>query len=156
MTELERKALLGDKQAQQECTEKGIWLCCPLCKSSELKICGDGSDIYHPGTLGYVDSIPNTIIWMTCDKCGLISGVEEIKIDSDGELLEDEAEKRLLANWNTRPAPPIGRCVECKHSPLLSSRTKGMRWCRKFRSEVNPNDFCSNFKPRESEENENN
>lgn len=113
MTELERKALLGDKQAQQECTEKGIWLCCPLCKSSELKICGDGSDIYDPGTLGYVDSIPNTIIWMTCDECGLTSGAEEIKIDSDGELLEDEAKKRLLANWNTRPAPPIGRCGEC-------------------------------------------
>lgn len=33
MTELERLALLGDKQAQKECTEKGIVLPCPKCLS---------------------------------------------------------------------------------------------------------------------------
>lgn len=31
MTELERRALLGDKQAQEECTRNGIALCCPIC-----------------------------------------------------------------------------------------------------------------------------
>ena len=31
MTELERRALLGDKEAQKECTEKGIVLPCPFC-----------------------------------------------------------------------------------------------------------------------------
>lgn len=31
MTELERKALLGDKGAQRECTEEGIVLPCPFC-----------------------------------------------------------------------------------------------------------------------------
>lgn len=31
MTELERKALLGDPEAQRECTEKGIALPCPCC-----------------------------------------------------------------------------------------------------------------------------
>lgn len=31
MTELERRAMLGDKQAQEECTEKGIALPCQLC-----------------------------------------------------------------------------------------------------------------------------
>ena len=31
MTDLERRALLGDKEAQKECTEKGIVLTCPVC-----------------------------------------------------------------------------------------------------------------------------
>lgn len=31
MTELERWALLGDAEAQCECTEKGIVLLCPKC-----------------------------------------------------------------------------------------------------------------------------
>lgn len=31
MTELERKALLGDQEAQRECTEKGIVLPCSRC-----------------------------------------------------------------------------------------------------------------------------
>lgn len=31
MTDLERRALLGDRQAQEECTEKGIMLPCPFC-----------------------------------------------------------------------------------------------------------------------------
>lgn len=31
MTELERRALMGDKKAQEECTEKGIVLPCPFC-----------------------------------------------------------------------------------------------------------------------------
>lgn len=31
MTDLERRALMGDRQAQEECTEKGIVLACPWC-----------------------------------------------------------------------------------------------------------------------------
>ena len=31
MTNLERRALLGDRQAQEECTKKGIVLACPFC-----------------------------------------------------------------------------------------------------------------------------
>ncbi len=37
MTDLERRALLGDREAQKECTEKGIVLPCPFC-GSEAKI----------------------------------------------------------------------------------------------------------------------
>lgn len=37
MTDLERRALLGDREAQEECTEKGIVLSCPFC-GSEAKI----------------------------------------------------------------------------------------------------------------------
>lgn len=31
MTNLERRALMGDRQAQRECTENGILLPCPFC-----------------------------------------------------------------------------------------------------------------------------
>lgn len=31
MTDLERRALLGDRQAQEECTRHGIVLPCPFC-----------------------------------------------------------------------------------------------------------------------------
>lgn len=32
MTELERRALMGDQKAQDECTKQGIVLPCPCCK----------------------------------------------------------------------------------------------------------------------------
>lgn len=35
MTDLERRALLGDRQAQDECTRRGIMLPCPFCGQSE-------------------------------------------------------------------------------------------------------------------------
>lgn len=38
MTELERRALLGDKEAQKECTEKGIMLPCPSCAGSFIEL----------------------------------------------------------------------------------------------------------------------
>lgn len=36
MTELERRALLGDKQAQAKCTDKGIVLPCPFCGNEPI------------------------------------------------------------------------------------------------------------------------
>ena len=35
MNEFERRALLGDKQAQEECTRQGIVQACPFCGRSE-------------------------------------------------------------------------------------------------------------------------
>lgn len=37
MTELERRALLGDAEAQRECTEKGIVLACPFCGNTNIR-----------------------------------------------------------------------------------------------------------------------
>lgn len=39
----------------------------------------------------------------------------------------------------------VGMCKECANSPDIGTHTKGMRWCRKFRSEVPPNGFCHLF-----------
>lgn len=51
-----------------------------------------------------------------------------------------ETEKDALKSWNTRPAPPIGRCGECRN------------WnegdC--YRQELTKStDYCSYFEPRE-------
>ena len=42
MTDLERRALLGDRQAQEECTRKGVVLPCPFCGGEAELIEEDG------------------------------------------------------------------------------------------------------------------
>ena len=103
--ELIRRALMGEKQAQEECTEKGIVLPCPCCK----------------GKAEYIEDFDAVI----CVDCGLSSEREY---------------KKAIEVWNTRPAPLIGRCGECKN------------WnggdC--YRQELTKSDdFCSYFEPRE-------
>lgn len=142
--ELIRRALLGDQDAQTECTEKGIALPCPKCFSDGVKIKGDGHDIYDPDTLGYIDSIPDSILYVTCDNCNLCSNCITVE---DGEERED-AEKRLIAEWNTRPAPPIGKCGEC----ALWKEEKecpGAFCCTITGMERESNDFCSEVEPKE-------
>lgn len=44
MGNLVRKALMGNKQAQEECTAEGIVLPCPFCGGNKIKtpyVCGD-------------------------------------------------------------------------------------------------------------------
>lgn len=107
--ELVRRALLGDKQAQEECTEKGIVLPCPFCGNENNIISNWG--MFR--------------VW--CPHC---------KAKSEDTLTTRDA----LKSWNARPAPPIGRCGECKN------------WnggdC--YRQELTKSDdFCSYFEPRE-------
>lgn len=138
--ELIRCALLGDEQAQQECTEKGIVLPCPKCFSDGVKIEGDGHDIYDPDTLGYLDSVPDSMLYVTCDSCNLCSNCVTVE---DGEERED-AEKRLIAEWNTRPAPPIGRCKDCENW------YKGHCAIGTFTlEETDAELFCGNYNPKE-------
>lgn len=83
MNDLERRALLGDRQAQEECTRRGIVLACPFCGGSDGKTLFKfvHSDLYaHKRTR----------------RCAL-----------DGMIIHN------VADWNRRPAPPIGRCEEC-------------------------------------------
>lgn len=46
MTDLERRALLGDREAQEECTRRGIALRCPICGRS-LEKTDDGTRYIH-------------------------------------------------------------------------------------------------------------
>ena len=125
MTELERRALLGDERAQQECTRQGIVLPCPLCA-------------------GKLEELITGNIFK-CHKCGCV-----FKFPLNGK---DFGLYELLEKINTRQAPPIGRCRDCKNSPDIGTKTKGMRWCRRFRAEVKQDGYCEGFKPKEREEN---
>lgn len=79
MTELERRALLGDRKAQEECTEKGIILPCPLCGGQADKVVYDSAGLY------------------VCKRC---------KIYKPFTIVVDGARK-ALAVWNTRSMPTV-------------------------------------------------
>lgn len=48
MNDLERRAVLGDRKAQEECTRLGIALPCPYCGNPMTKMAGW---IYHPNVM---------------------------------------------------------------------------------------------------------
>ena len=119
MNDLESRALLGDAEAQRECTEKGIVLGCPIC----------GTPLGLDTKIDFLFHVPNG--------CAL-SGVAINNIQSS------------IQRWNTRPAPPIGRCGECAYGiPYKEEHIicKG-RWTDKTY-----NDFCSDFVPKGGEGN---
>lgn len=94
--ELIRKSLMGDREAQEECTEKGIVLPCPFC-GKELR-----EHKTRKWTAAKDESINRTIVEHKAKTgCHLDNWVMDKELD--------------LESWNTRPAPPIGRCGECKN-----------------------------------------
>ena len=117
MTELERRALLGDREAQKECTEKGIVLPCPFCREAKnlvvRNVCGDA--------------------FVECLRCHATSSLTS-------------SPDTTIKDWNTRPAPPIGRCVTCKH--LMFSDMYG-ECGRGYLGIVKPDDYCSYYESRE-------
>ena len=130
--ELICRALLGDQEAQKECTEKGILIPCPWCKG-EMQIC-------HGDTYGYYKT--------KCIRCG-------------AESPEKPSEWEAISRNNTRPAPSIGKCGECKYSrePTKQDYEKLDRYSLLHKDacvcayddpkEVWKFDFCSSFKPKE-------
>lgn len=116
MTDLERRALLGDSDAQNECTEKGIVLPCPFCGAEKAKVrhaCGD--------------------YFVECLKCHCTSSVTSTK-------------ETVIKDWNTRPAPPIGRCVECAY-------LKPWGECSNTGEMKSKDGFCNDFAPKGGDEN---
>lgn len=85
MTDLERRALLGDKQAQEECTRQGIVLPCWRC--------GGEAEVNELHTGG------KPIYAVACKKhyCGAYGA-------------GNASVPKAIEFWNTRPAPTIGRC----------------------------------------------
>ena len=129
MTDLVRRALLGDRQAQKECTRRGTVLPCPFCGGVAM--------------IEY-DTVSPFEYNVFCGDCGVMLGISEDK-------------QVAISEWNTRPAPPIGRCGECKHSTNPAALTMiygepGTLTCHHGpcnRRNVNENDFCSYFEPKE-------
>lgn len=122
-----RRALLGDKQAQKECTEKGIVLPCPICHGKiEQSLTGNR---------------------FMCKQCGFV-----FYTPISGNYRADEY-INIVHRFNTRPAPPIGRCGECEHY------NTNLHYCDILSQEPDygeghyvlmlPGDFCSYFEPRE-------
>lgn len=91
--ELVHRALMGDEQAQQECTEKGIVLPCPFC-GSDSKVFAD------------IDLFGVRCVDSTC-----------IGHDMRAEYYFRD---RTIEDWNTRPAQPVGKCKDCKYYTAMS------------------------------------
>lgn len=108
--ELIRRALLGDQEAQKECTEKCIVLPCPFCGSSKIKI--SKREVCH----------------YFCQNC---FAKAEATFTQQG----------ALASWNTRPAPPIGRCGEC--AAYIDNKCSNTGY---YKTEQG---YCNDFAPRE-------
>lgn len=130
MTDLERLALLGDRQAQEECTRKGIVLPCPCCSSEDISYRTSEGD-YDYGCGGF-----------RCWNCDL------------GQGYEFNTREEALAKWNTRPAPPVGSCKDCAEKEKATVNKKGYLVCPASGMDITDYDFCSWFKSMESKENE--
>lgn len=134
MTDLERRALLGDKQAREECTRSGIVLTCPLCgRAVTTRIRPEKGTV----TLSII-----------CVECRIERSVRVEMLDAEFRKIENEINK-LVNDWNTRPAPPIGRCVECEHWYKGYCVSSGP--CAA--EETNAEFYCPNFKPKGGEGN---
>ena len=113
--ELIRRALLGSREAQKECTRRGIVLPCPFCGSENTVISNWG-------------------LWRVwCQEC---------LGKSDDQLSQADA----IRKWNTRPAPPIGRCKDCFH---YHSEGPGVGYCSRDDQGREGTNFCSEFEPKE-------
>lgn len=133
MSDLERRALLGDKQAQEECTQQGIVLKRPLCgRAVTTRIRPEKGAV----TLSII-----------CVECRIERSVRVEMIDAEFRKIENEINK-LVNDWNTRPALPIGRCGECEHFDNEGKYPV----CRRTGLKIRSGDyFCSDFEPKGGE-----
>ena len=120
MNDLERRALLGDAEAQRECSERKITLPCPLC--------GGQADIVVSKDAGMI----------ICKRC---------KIYKPFTIVLDGVNKARRV-WNTRPAPPIGRCGECG---AYTSEGPGIGYCSDGTGKTDDG-YCDCFYPKGGED----
>lgn len=139
MTELERRALLGDKQAQEECTQKGIVLPCPMCS---------GTPVVKVKKAEY--GLSGTII--RCNVCGVYLFSPDAKAKSVPGAIRNvpiKNHKKIgIERWNTRPASPLGRCIDCANVCEVGDN---LVTCDIFERDMMPGDFCSQFEAKERE-----
>lgn len=127
MNDLERRALLGDAEAQRECSERKITLPCPLC--------GGQADIVVSKDAGMI----------ICKRCKLY---KPFTIVLDGV-------NKARRVWNTRPAPPIGRCEECAYWDKNTGECADAADIEvAYHRYTEPDFFCGDYKPKGGEEND--
>lgn len=88
MTEIERRALLGDARAQEECARQGIALPCPLC-AVEVTV-NEIPPHKHQIATTMPDYAGGCFVECVC-----------------GYSVSGENKQDALKRHNTRPAPPI-------------------------------------------------
>lgn len=122
MTELERSALLGDKQAQYKCTKNGIVLPCPFCGGAAM--------------IEY-DTVSQFEYNVFCGDCGVMLGISEDK-------------QVAISEWNTRPAPPIGRCASCACWDENTCECEAASDIEvAYHKYTEPDFYCGEFEPKE-------
>lgn len=125
MTDLERRALLGDKQAQEECSEKGIVLPCPFCGGKAIRTSPPVNYSYR----------------VACKACRANTGGCKTQTEAD-------------AAWNTRPAPPIGRCASCVYWDENTCECEAAADIEvAYHKYTEPDFFCGDYEPKGGEEN---
>ena len=121
MTDLERRALLGDREAQEECTRQGIVLPCPFC-------CGEArtKEISGRWTVCCVNNCAGTRVF--------------------------NGKTRALASWNTRTAPPVGRCGTCKWGCKNTEHPNDQHiYCDQYDLMMLKDDYCNYYYPEEAD-----
>lgn len=146
MNELVRRALLGDKKSQDECTKKGIILPCPKCYNP----------VYITDVINSYDSFSVTF---KCTRCGIESKNTQERVYVKSGLVN--VNPGPLTQWNTRYFYPICRCEYCDNWNKKDSCGKKelknyVCACHEWSDPENgmtrytsPNDFCSYFEPKE-------
>lgn len=120
MTDLERRALMGDKQAQKECTRQGIVLACGCGSAAKLSYVKRDPDADFDPCHGYI---------VKCKKCVMNSWYHKKPWDA-------------VAAWNDRAAPPIGRCKDCvnRHSSEFCECRPNDAFCSDFEPKESANE----------------
>lgn len=127
MNDLERRALLGDQKAQEECTRRGIVLPCPFCGGTGIEYGVCGRDIKSP-------------CYIKCESCSC-------------EIVINER-KMVIAIWNTRHTPPIGRCASCAcwdENTCECAAAADIEVA--YHRYTEPDFFCGDYEPKGGEEN---
>lgn len=129
MDELTRRALLGDREAQKEFTDRYSLLWCPYC--------------LWPAKITVENGVS-----VVCTHC---KARTKILFDKAPFILPGEtATEQVVKSWNTRP-PLVVFCKDCKHKRVdeYENLWCGRNWSRFLTSDY---DFCSMGKRRNTDE----
>ena len=129
MDDIIRRALVGDREAQEECTRQGIVLPCPFCGGKAKLVKRKFKTGFYPSGGTY---------YVHCTSCMATTQPRKKEYD-------------VIETWNTRPAPLIGHCETC----LYSDMARCTCWKSKvFGQSCRKDEYCSSWAPREETDHE--
>lgn len=135
------------EEAQEECTRLGIAVPCHCGGKAKIKY--SHAPYFH------------WCVYIECEECHCRSAM--MIYGDDGTINpeectkegEDKAKVRALGFWNTRAAPPIGRCETCtRNIPKVDDFGNPYILCGWHGIDMEKDGFCSDYKPKEADGNE--